>query len=159
MSYSSLSGSLRSTCKNYVCHFVFTSAGMCSLLCLNSNNNKKKTTQLPGSSKLREGNLTQELNVVVDFFKMWCFYLIYLLHVFCYLSKHVLWKSSSLNVKLIIAVICLFINLEVWRKRMVFVTWKISPMGHKWNMWCTPTERCHHTWVVFRTVLWYDVGL
>lgn len=34
MSYSSLLGFLRSTCKNYVCHFGFTSVGMCRLLCL-----------------------------------------------------------------------------------------------------------------------------
>lgn len=58
------------------------------------------TTQLPGSSKLRGKPNTGLAVLNVDFFQMWCFYLIHLLHVFCYLSKHVLWKSSSLNVKL-----------------------------------------------------------
>lgn len=81
------------------------------------DNNNKHTP--PGSSKLNTG--VSVLNVV-DFFMMIHSFLIYLLHVFCYLSKHVLWKSSSLNVKLTVAMICIFIKLEAWSTRMVFIT-------------------------------------
>lgn len=116
------SGQLR---KNYVRHFLFTSAGMCSLLCIYVNRNNTNT-QLPGNSKER-GKPNTGLSVLSLCFQMWCLYLIYFLHVFCHFSKHVMWRSSSLNVNLIIAVICLFI--KVWRTWMVFVSMKISPNG------------------------------
>lgn len=78
------------------------------------DNNNKHTP--PGSSKLNMG--VSVLNVV-DFFMMIHSFLIYLLHV--------LWKSSSLNVKLTVAMICIFMKLEAWSTRMVFIT------CHRWD--------------------------
>lgn len=138
MGYSSLLGSLRSTCKNKVCHFVFYLIGNVQSIVSVAQQQQQNTREL--KAKRGWGGLSTGLavlNVVVDFFKMWC-YLIYLLHVFCYVRKHVPWKSSSLNVNVIIAVICLFIRIE--DEGNEWWTLKISPTGHKWNMWCTPGE-------------------
>lgn len=79
MSYSSLLGSLRSTCKNYVCHFGFTSVGMCRLLCLQRNGNVNKNHTATAELKAKGGKPSTGITVlnVVDFFIKKRFYLIY----------------------------------------------------------------------------------
>ena len=86
----------------------------CAVCCVSTATTTRKShryekAQLWGGGKPSTG--VTVLNVV-HFFMMWCLYLIYLLCVFCNLSRHVLWKSSSLNVKLIAVIYLLSLRLE-----------------------------------------------